>query len=177
MSFNKVLILGNAAAAPEVRHLEGGAVVANFRVATSEVFTDRSGNRQERTEWHNIVCWRRLAETAEKFIQKGTQVFIEGRIRTREYTDQNNQRRFVTEIYADNIQLTGRRPEGQAPAQNQGGYQQNGYQQGGYQQGGYQQGGYQSQKPQQSAPQASSAPQDFPAMDDFNSTEANDLPF
>ena len=172
MSFNKVLILGNAAAAPEVRHLEGGAVVANFRVATSEVFTDRSGNRQERTEWHNIVCWRRLAETAEKFIQKGTQVFIEGRIRTREYTDQNNQRRFVTEIYADNIQLTGRRPEGQAPAQNQGGYQQNGYQQ-----GGYQQGGYQSQKLQQSAPQASSAPQDFPAMDDFNSTEANDLPF
>ncbi|MBR2135422.1 MAG: hypothetical protein IJ855_04280, partial [Bacteroidales bacterium] len=87
-------------------------------------------------------------------------------------TDQNNQRRFVTEIYADNIQLTGRRPEGQAPAQNQGGYQQNGYQQ-----GGYQQGGYQFQKLQQSAPQSSSAPQDFPAMDDFNSTEANDLPF
>ncbi|MBP5517363.1 MAG: single-stranded DNA-binding protein [Bacteroidales bacterium] len=165
MSFNKVLILGNAAAAPEVRHLDGGGVVANFRVATSEVFTDRSGNRTERTEWHNIVCWRRLAEFAEKYIQKGTQVFIEGRISTREYTDQTGQKRYRTEIVADNIQLTGRRPEGQGGAQPQGGYQS---------QGSYQQP---YQKPVQPAPQAPSAPQDFPAMDEFNDTGSNDLPF
>lgn len=195
MSFNKVLILGNAAAAPEVRHLEGGAVVANFRVATSETFTDRSGNRTERTEWHNIVCWRRLAETAEKYIQKGTQVFIEGRITTREYTDQTGQKRYRTEIVADSIQLTGRRQDNpNAPQSGQGGYQSGQSYQGGPQQQGYHfqpaQGGYQNapshggpQQPlqnngfQQPAPQAPAAPQDFPAMDDFNDTEANDLPF
>ena len=162
MSFNKVLILGNAAAAPEVRHLEGGSVVANFRVATSEVFTDRSGNRTERTEWHNIVCWRRLAETAEKFIQKGTQVFIEGRITTREFTDQSGQKRYRTEIVADNIQLTGRRPDSQnqQPAPQQS----------------YQTPAQQYQRP--AAPQpVQPAPQDFPAVEDFNDTDANDLPF
>ncbi|MBR4801544.1 MAG: single-stranded DNA-binding protein [Bacteroidales bacterium] len=162
MSFNKVLILGNAAAAPEVRHLEGGSVVANFRVATSEVFTDRSGNRTERTEWHNIVCWRRLAETAEKFIQKGTQVFIEGRITTREFTDQSGQKRYRTEIVADNIQLTGRRPDSQnqQPAPQQS----------------YQAPAQQYQRP--AAPQpVQPAPQDFPAVEDFNDTDANDLPF
>ena len=204
MSFNKVLILGNTAAAPEVRHLDGGSVVANFRVATSEVFTDRSGNRTERTEWHNIVCWRRLAEFAEKYIQKGTQVFIEGRITTRDYTDQTGQKRYRTEIVADNIQLTGRRqdnpnaPQGgyqggqggyQTPQQNQGSYQgagyqtpqNNGYQQQNYQPqgGGFQQpaqgGGFQQSQPAQNpAPQA---PMDFPAQDDFNDTDANDLPF
>jgi len=164
MSFNKVLILGNAGKDPEIRHLEGGAAVANFTVATTEVFRDRSGNRQERTEWHSIVCWRQLAEFAERFVKKGTQVFIEGKIRTREYTDQNGQRRFVTEIVADTLQLTGRKPEGQGGAQPQGGYQS---------QGSYQQ----PQRPVQPAP-AAPAPQDFPAMDDFNNaSEANDLPF
>jgi len=167
MSFNKVLILGNAAAAPEVRHLDGGNVVANFRVATSEVFTDRSGNRQERTEWHNIVCWRKLAETAEKFVQKGTQVFIEGRIRTREYTDQNNQRRFVTEIYADSLQLVGRRQDN--PASQGTPYQS---------QGAYQQPQQSYQKPAPQSVQQSPAPQDYPAMDEFNGeADANDLPF
>ena len=191
MSFNKVLILGNTAAAPEVRHLDGGGVVANFRVATSEVFTDRSGNRTERTEWHNIVCWRRLAEFAEKYIQKGTQVFIEGRITTRDYTDQTGQKRYRTEIVADNIQLTGRRQDNPNAPQGgyqggQGGYQtpqNNGFQQqsyqsqgGGYQQQNYQpQGGYQQSQPAQNpAPQA---PVDFPAQEDFNDTDANDLPF
>ena len=164
MSFNKVLILGNAGKDPEIRHLEGGAAVANFTVATTEVFRDRSGNRQERTEWHNIVCWRQLAEFAERFVKKGTQVFIEGKIRTREYNDQNCQRRFVTVIVADTLQLTGRKPEGQGGVQPQGGYQS---------QGSYQQ----PQRPVQPAP-ATPAPQDFPAMDDFNaSSDANDLPF
>ena len=170
MSFNKVLILGNAGKDPEIRHLEGGAAVANFTVATTEVFRDRSGNRQERTEWHNIVCWRQLAEFAERFVKKGTQVFIEGKIRTREYNDQNGQRRFVTEIVADTLQLTGRKPEGQGGAQPQGGYQG---------QGNYQpQGGYQQPQKQVQPVQPAPAPQDFPAVDDFNATsDANDLPF
>ena len=168
MSFNKVLILGNTAAAPEVRHLDGGSVVANFRVATSEVFTDRSGNRTERTEWHNIVCWRRLAEFAEKYIQKGTQVFVEGRITTREYTDQTGQKRYRTEIVADNIQLTGRRPEGQQSQPQQGGFQS---------QGGYSQPAKNPVQPAAS-PSVLPAPQDFPPeMDEFNNAEANDLPF
>ena len=168
MSFNKVLILGNTAAAPEVRHLDGGSVVANFRVATSEVFTDRSGNRTERTEWHNIVCWRRLAEFAEKYIQKGTQVFVEGRITTREYTDQTGQKRYRTEIVADNIQLTGRRPEGQGAQPQQGGFQS---------QGGYSQPAKNPVQPAAS-PSVLPAPQDFPPeMDEFNNAEANDLPF
>ncbi|MBO7562494.1 MAG: single-stranded DNA-binding protein [Bacteroidales bacterium] len=164
MSFNKVLILGNTAAAPEVRHLDGGSVVANFRVATSEIFTDRSGNRTERTEWHNIVCWRRLAEFAEKYIQKGTQVFIEGRITTREFTDQAGQKRYRTEIVADNIQLTGRRPDGQQVQPSQGGYQNPAPSQ-------------PYQRPAAPAQPAQPAPQDFPAMDDFNDTGSNDLPF
>ena len=170
MSFNKVLILGNAAAAPEVRHLDGGSVVANFRVATSEVYTDRSGNRQERTEWHNIVCWRRLAETAEKFIQKGTQVFIEGRITTREYTDQTGQKRYRTEIVADSLQLTGRRQDNPNAPQ---GYSQHQYQpspNSGFQQPAPNQ---QPQIPVQQNPE----PQDFPSQEAFNTTEADDLPF
>ena len=110
------------------------------------------------------MCWRQLAEFAERFVKKGTQVFIEGKIRTREYNDQNGQRRFVTEIVADTLQLTGRKPEGQGGVQPQGGYQS---------QGSYQQ----PQRPVQPAP-ATPAPQDFPAMDDFNaSSDANDLPF
>lgn len=169
MSFNKVFILGNAGRDPEVRHLEGGAAVANFTVATSEVFRDRNGNRQERTEWHNIVCWRQLAEFAEKYVKKGTQVFIEGKIRTRDYTDQSGQKRYVTEIFADNLQLVGRKSDN--PANSAGGYQAPA-------QGGYQAPAQptQVQRPQPAAPQAQETA-DFPSMDDFNDTDANDLPF
>ncbi len=161
MSFNKVFILGNAGRDPEVRHLEGGAAVANFTVATSEVFRDRNGNRQERTEWHNIVCWRQLAEFAEKYVKKGTQVFIEGKIRTRDYTDQSGQKRYVTEIFADNLQLLGRKADN--PANSAGGYQAPAQP-------------TQVQRPQPAAPQAQETA-DFPSMDDFNDTDANDLPF
>ena len=87
--YNKVFILGNAGRDPEVRHLDGGQVVANFSVATTEYYTDRNNNKQERVEWHNIVCWRKLAEFAEKYIRKGSQIFVEGKIRSRKYTDQN----------------------------------------------------------------------------------------
>lgn len=120
MSLNKVLLIGNAGRDPEVRHLESGTVTATFSLATTERFRDRSsGETKEQTEWHNIVCWRNLAEIAEKYVKKGTQLFIEGRIRTRSYNDKDGNAKYVTEIVADNMQLLGRKadnPASQGPA-------------------------------------------------------------
>ena len=115
MSYNKVLLIGNVGKDPDVRHLESGAVVAQFTLATSERYKDKSGAIQELTEWHNIVCWRQLAEIAEKYISKGTQNFVEGKIRTRNWTDQSGAKRYTTEIYADNIRLLGRKGDGVQP--------------------------------------------------------------
>ena len=103
MSFNKVLLIGNVGRDPEVRHLEGGSAVANFTLATSERFKDKNGATQDITEWHNIVCWRNLAELSEKYIRKGSQIFVEGKIRTRNWTDQTGNKRYTTEILADNM--------------------------------------------------------------------------
>lgn len=112
MSYNKVFLIGNVGKDPDVRHLESGAVVAQFTLATSERYKDKSGAVQELTEWHNIVCWRQLAEIAEKYISRGTQIFVEGKIRTRNWTDQSGAKRYTTEIYADNIRLLGRKGDG-----------------------------------------------------------------
>ena len=121
MSLNKVLLIGNAGRDPEVRHLESGAMTATFSLATTEKFKDRStGETREQTEWHNIVCWRNLAEIVEKYVKKGTQLFIEGRIRTRSYNDKDGNTRYVTEIVADNMQLLGRKSDNPA---SQGGWQ------------------------------------------------------
>ena len=174
---NKVLLIGNVGSDPEVRYLDGNnngnggnAKVATIRLATSERFRDRSGEQRENTEWHNVVAWRNLADLAENFIRKGTQIYVEGRIRTREFTDQTGAKRYRTEIVADNIQLLGKR--GDNPGGQDGGYPQGGYQgrQGGYQQGGYQgrqgnyggapQGGYNAPQQGYGAPQpAQPAPQ------------------
>jgi len=154
---NKVMLIGNVGQDPEVRYLDGNngnggnAKVATIRLATSERYRDRNGEQRENTEWHSVVAWRNLADLAENFIRKGTQIYVEGKIRSREYTDQTGAKRYRTEIIADSIQLLGRRsdnPGAQEGAPAQGGYQgrQGGYQQGGYQgQGGYnrpQGGGY-----------------------------------
>ena len=154
---NKVMLIGNVGQDPEVRYLDGNngnggnAKVATIRLATSERYRDRNGEQRENTEWHSVVAWRNLADLAENFIRKGTQIYVEGKIRSREYTDQTGTKRYRTEIIADSIQLLGRRsdnPGAQDGAPAQGGYQgrQGGYQQGGYQgQGGYnrpQGGGY-----------------------------------
>lgn len=118
MSLNKVMLIGNAGKDPDVRHLESGVVKANFTLATSEKYRDRAtGETKEQTEWHNIVCWRALAEVVEKFVRKGTQVYVEGKISTRQYTDQSGTARYITEIVADSLQLLGRRPEGEGYAQ------------------------------------------------------------
>ena len=107
---NKVILVGNLGKDPEVRHLEGGNSVANFTLATNEYYKDKQGARVERTEWHNISAWRGLAELAEKYLKKGSQVYVEGKLRTRQYQDKDQQTRYITEIIADEISLLGGRP-------------------------------------------------------------------
>lgn len=111
MSLNKVMLIGNVGRDPEVRHLENGSVSAAFTLATSERYRDRNGESREQTEWHSIVCWKQLAEFAERYIRKGSQLYIEGRIRYRTYTDPHGNVRHTTEITADTVQLLGKRPE------------------------------------------------------------------
>ncbi len=114
MSVNKVILLGNVGREPEVRHIDGNNVVASFSLATTDrAYKTQSGQQvPERTEWHNIVAWRGLAEIVEKYVHKGSQLYIEGRLRTRSWVDQSNVQRYTTEIYAENIELIGsRRPE------------------------------------------------------------------
>lgn len=114
MAINKVILLGNVGKDPEIRYLENNVCVANFTLATSDrAYTSRSGAQiPERTEWHNIVAWRGLAETAEKYIRKGMQIYVEGKIRTRSWTDANtNTQRYMTEIFADSIELLGKRSD------------------------------------------------------------------
>ena len=150
MALNKVMLIGNVGNDPEIRYLDsnpqspqGNTKVASFRLATTERYRDRNGETRENTEWHSIVAWRSSADYVEKFVHKGSQIFIEGKLRTRQWTDQTGNKRYTTEIQADNMQLLGKRTD--APQGGQGGYQGPG-QPGGYQgQQGYAgQGGYQS---------------------------------
>lgn len=125
MSLNKVMLIGNVGQNPDVRYLDNQqAKVASFRMATTERYTDRSGQSKEETEWHNIVVWRRNADVVEKYVTKGTQLYVEGRLRTREWTDNTGNKRYTTEIVADNIQLLGKRSDNPAGAgmPSQGGY-------------------------------------------------------
>jgi single-strand DNA-binding protein len=111
MSINKVILIGNAGKDPEVKYLESGVPVCTIPLATSETYTNKSGEKVTNTEWHNIVLWRGLAEIAQKYVKKGTQLFIEGKIRTRSWDDKDGNKRYTTEIIADSLQLLGRRPE------------------------------------------------------------------
>ena len=119
------MLIGNVGRDPEVRYLEGnnGAKVATFTLATTERYRDRNGEIRENTEWHNIVAWRNTADVVEKFVRKGTQLYIEGRIRTRSWDDQNGNKRYTTEIIADTLQLLGKKSDNPAAGQ-QGGWQQ-----------------------------------------------------
>ena len=113
---NKVILIGNVGQDPEVRYtgdVNNGAKVATIRLATSERYRDRNGNIQEHTEWHTVVVWRNTADVVEKYVKKGTQLYIEGKIRTRSWEDQTGNKRYTTEIMADTLQLLGRKPEGQ----------------------------------------------------------------
>ncbi len=118
MSLNKVMLIGNVGKDPDVRYLESNAQnpganakVASFPLATSERFRDRNGEQRENTEWHNIVVWRGNADVVEKYVHKGTQLYIEGKLRTRQWTDQTGNKRYTTEVVADTLQLLGRRQD------------------------------------------------------------------
>jgi len=113
---NKVILVGHVGKDPEVRYLEGGVALARFPLATSESYKDKSGQKVEQTEWHNIVMWRGLAEIAEKFIRKGKQVYVEGRIKTRSWGEEGN-KKWITEIVVENFTfLGGNRTEDSASA-------------------------------------------------------------
>jgi single-strand DNA-binding protein len=107
MSVNKVILVGNLGRDPEVRFTSGGKAVAKFPLATSEVWNDAEGSRQERTEWHNIVVWGKQAETCGQYLSKGRQVYVEGSIRTRSYDDKDGNKRYITEIVAQRVRFLG----------------------------------------------------------------------
>ena len=181
------MLIGNVGRDPEVRYLEGkdgNAKVATFTLATTERYRDRNGETRENTEWHNIVAWRSTADVVERFVKKGTQVYIEGRIRTRSWDDQTGNKRYTTEIIADTLQLLGKKsdnPAAQGGYQSQGGYQQSqpAYQQPGYasmaQQPAYAQPAQPSFQPQQ--PQAYAQPQSAQPVNIINDGPEDDLPF
>ena len=106
---NKVILIGNLGANPELRYTQGQQAVANLRLATTEKWTDKSGQKQEATEWHRVVVWGKQAEIVNQYLTKGRQVYIEGSIRTRQWQDQQGQKRYTTEIVARNVQMLGGR--------------------------------------------------------------------
>jgi single-strand DNA-binding protein len=173
MSVNKVILVGNVGKDPETRYLDDQTAISKFPLATSENYKNRSGERVSTTEWHNIVLWRGLAQVAEKYVKKGTQLYIEGRIKTRSYDDADGNKKYITEIVGDQMQLLGKRPDddseegGYGDATSQGGYSQRSSapQQG----GAAPQGGAQAQRP--SAPPKEEDP--FDAGEDG----PDDLPF
>jgi len=158
---NKVIIVGNLGNDPEVRYSNNGAAIANISVATSDSWKDKNtGERQERTEWHRIVMFNRLGEIAGEYLKKGSKVYIEGKLQTRKWQDQQGQDRYTTEIVADQMQMLDARGAGQSGGMGAGG----GYQQAPQNQfgGGQQQyGGGQNQAPQQQAPAAPQPANDF----------------
>ncbi|MFN3875621.1 MAG: single-stranded DNA-binding protein [Flavobacteriales bacterium] len=114
---NKVILIGNLGADPEVRHLQNGAAVANFRIATSETYRDRqTGEKREQTEWHNIVAWRGLAEIVEKYLRKGSKVYVEGKLRTRQWQDKDGNTRYTAEVHADDMTMLDRPSAPASPA-------------------------------------------------------------
>ncbi|MGO1625610.1 MAG: single-stranded DNA-binding protein [Halomonadaceae bacterium] len=150
---NKVILIGNLGQDPEVRFTPSGTAVANLNVATTDTWMDRqSGQRQERTEWHRIVLFNKTAEIAQQYLTKGSKVYIEGRLQTRKWQDQNGQDRYSTEVVCNDMQMLDSR--GGAGG---GGFPQGGQQGGGYQ-GGQQQGGYQGGQPPQQQQQPPQQP-------------------
>ena len=121
-SVNKVILLGNLGKDPEVKYTPSGAPVAKLTLATNEQYKDKGGEWQDRTEWHNIVLWQRLAEIAGEYLKKGSKVYIEGRLQTRSWDDkQTNQKRYMTEIVASDLVLLGSRGEGGEQGGSRGG--------------------------------------------------------
>lgn len=116
MAVNRVILIGNLGRDPEIRYTPAGRAVTRFSLATGEVWTDADGNRQERTEWHNIVVWGKQAETCSQYLAKGRQVYVEGSIRSRSYDDKDGNRRYITEIIGQRVQFLGGGRGGEAGA-------------------------------------------------------------
>lgn len=163
-SLNKVLLIGNLGKDPEVRYMPNGEAVANFSIATTDSWKGKDGSKQERTEWHNIVMYRKLAEIAGQYLKKGSSVYLEGRLQTRKWQDKNGQDRYTTEILADEMKMLGGR-SGSAPYAGE-------QAQGGYDEGYAQSAPAPRAEPQRAAPQAkpAAAPR---TIDDFE----DDIPF
>ena len=119
MSVNKVILLGNLGKDPEVHHLDSGAVTAKFSLATSETYKNKNGEKITTTEWHNIVLWRGLAEVAEKFLKKGNQIYLEGKIKTRTWDDKDGVKRYTTEIEGNVMKMLGKRDPSQSEVEHQ----------------------------------------------------------
>ena len=176
---NKAILVGNLAAEPEFRILNSGAnSVATVNLATNESFKDQQGNVQERTEWHRLVFWGRLAEIARDYLHKGSQVYVEGKIRTRSYEDQNGVTKYVTEIQVAELQMLGSKPQGQgqssAPAPQQQSQSWKGQQNQRQQWQPQQRGNYQ---PQQNTTAQQPQPQPMPAPNEVSADDNEPLPF
>ncbi|MBO5671935.1 MAG: single-stranded DNA-binding protein [Alistipes sp.] len=171
---NKVILVGNVGMDPEVRSLESGVKVARLRLATTErIFNRQTNESTDHTEWHTVTLWRGLADVADKFVRKGSQIYIEGRLRSREW-DKDGVKHTAVEIVADEMKLLGRRSDTPQQGGYQGGYSQP--QQGGYaqpQQSSYQ-GGY-AQPQSGYAPQSAPAPQ--PMAPSIPAEDPDDMPF
>jgi single-strand DNA-binding protein len=115
-SINKVILIGNLGRDPEVRYTQGGNAVANLNLATNEVWTDKSGQRQERTEWHRVVVWGKQAEIAKEYLAKGRQIYVEGALQTRQWEDKDGQKRYTTEVKCQRFVMLGGRGETRAEA-------------------------------------------------------------
>jgi single-strand DNA-binding protein len=116
MSVNKAILIGRLGKDPELRYTPGGSAVATFSLATSEVYKNQEGQRQENTTWHNIVCWGKTAELAKEYLRKGREVYIEGRISNRSYDDKEGNKRYISEVVAQNLKFLGSRQQGEPAA-------------------------------------------------------------
>jgi single-strand DNA-binding protein len=178
---NKVILVGNLGADPETRYTAGGAAITNIRIATSETWRDKqTGENQERTEWHRVVFFNRLAEIAGEYLRKGSQVYIEGALRTRKWQDQSGQDRYTTEIVANEMQMLGGRGDdasaraGQGAGQSagQGGFREGA--EGSSREGSARQGSSRQASSRQGAAQSSSQPPEYQGEDTFTD---DDIPF
>ena len=150
MSVNKVILVGNLGKDPDLRYTPSGTAVATFSLATTERYKDRDGNKQTKTEWHNIVAWSGLAEICGKYLHKGKQIYVEGRIQNRSYEDRDGNKRYISEVVINDMQMLGSRDDNQ---QGGGGYS------GGGQNQNYNQGGQSNQSSTPNQPAQSSGGQ------------------
>lgn len=176
---NKVILVGNLGNDPEVRYMPNGNAVANLSIATSESWKDQQGQQQERTEWHRVTMYRRLAEIAGEYLKKGSQIYLEGKLQTRKWQDQQGNDKYTTEVIADQMQMLGGRNEGQGGGAYQGGQQapqQRPQNQGGYQNNQAAPQSNQGNYPGNNAP-SQQAPKAPPKMSEPDMDFDDDIPF